>query len=409
MKPWHILGLLTVGLLAVANAPQAFAQNSSEIATPKPPTDIYSPNEEALGSQQTPIQLTSSQTGLPVKVIYDWPNLPGKFNLTLTLSKRAETPQGKQDIILSKSTLFLENLGWETDAIITYPEGENGMRIEAELRDENQNLVLQSAFPLPVLSQELRVLKLTPQSPIENSNYVIPDFTAVETISGKITLPPKSTLTSGSILHVQLLENALAGGLSTEMAAQETRPAILQNGEMKFSMRRGLWDRPDQPDLAFNAWITDVQGRKSFVMRKPVGYNGPDVNYSLALDGLKQGTDTKRGRDLNLGAFAQTFVKGEAEFNPVNGIPQQARLNIKLKQDRGDYNQNPILTEQTLIIPSNATRIPFTLVADSVHFDPYVPAPLLSVSLTDRAGRVYYDSGEIRARESDNIVQLFPR
>ena len=409
MKPWHILGLLTVGLLAFANAPQAFAQNSSEITSPKPPADIYTPKKEVLDSQQTPIQMTSTQTGLPVKVIYDWPNLPGKFNLTLTLSRRAETPQGNQDVILSKSTLFLENLGWETDAIITYPEGENGMRIEAELRDENQNLVLQSTFPLPVLSQDLRVLMLTPPSPTEYSNFVIPEFTSVETISGKITLPPKSYLTAGSILHVQLLENALAGGLSTKIAAQDARPAILRNGEIQFSMRRGLWDRPDQPDLAFKAWISDAQDRKSFVMCKPVSYNGPDVNYNLMLDSLKQGTDTKRGRDPNLVAFTQTLVLGEAEFDPVHGVPQQARLNIKLKQDRGDYNQNPVLTEQTLIIPSNTTRIPFSLVADSIYFDPYVPAPILSVSLTDNTGRVHYDSGEIRAREGQNFVRLFPR
>ena len=119
MKPWHTLGIFGGSLFVLLNGSQAFAQNNSEIATSKPPTDIYARKLEAPGSQQTPIKLTSSQTGLPVKVLYEWPNLRGKFNLTLTLSKRAETSQGNQDVILSKSTLFLENLGWETDAIIT--------------------------------------------------------------------------------------------------------------------------------------------------------------------------------------------------------------------------------------------------------------------------------------------------
>ena len=408
MKPWHTLGLLAVGLFFISSEPKAYAQYSTEIATPKPSTKVFSA-QAASNSQQTPIQLTNTQTGLPVKVIYDWPNLPGKFILNITLSKRNPTGEDNQDIILSKSTLFLEDLGWETDAVITYPEGETGMRIEADLRDENQNLVLESTYPLPVISKELRILKLTPPSPIGHSNFVIPDFTGVETIAGKITLPAKSYLAAGSTLHVQLLENALAGGLSMEMAAQETRPAILTDGKIQFSMRRGLWDRPDEPDLAFKAWITDPRGRKSFVMRKPVSYNGPEVNYHLSLDGLRQGTDTKRGRDPNLVAFTQTLVQGEAEFDPVNGIPEQARLNIKLKQDRGDFNQNPILTEQTLIIPSNTTRIPFSLVAASIYFDPYVPAPILSVSLTDKTGHIYYDSGEVRARESQNLVRLFPR
>ena len=408
MKLWHTFGLFAVGLIFISNGPQALAQNSSELATPKLPADVYTPNE-APASQHTPLQMTSTQTGLPVKLLYDWPNLPGKFNLTITLSKRDSESEDGQDIILSKSTLYLENLGWETDAIITYPEGESGLRIKADLRDENQNLVLDTGLPIPVLSQELRVLKLTPPSPPDTTKFVIPDFTGVETISGKITLSPKASLARGSILHVQLLENALAGGLSTELAAQDTRRAILKNGEILFSMRRGIWDRPDAPDLAFNAWITDARGRKSFVLRKPVGYNGPEVNYTLQLDSLKQGAGTKRGRNFNFEPIAQTMVQGETEFNPVNGIPQQARLNIKLKQDRGDFHKNPILTEQTLIIPSNTTQIPFNLVADSIYFDPYVPAPLLSVALTDKTGRVYYHSGEIPAREGQNIVHLFPR
>ena len=408
MKPWHTLGIFGGSLFVLLNGSQAFAQNNSEIATSKPPTDIYARKLEAPGSQQTPIKLTSSQTGLPVKVLYEWPNLRGKFNLTLTLSKRAETSQGNQDVILSKSTLFLENLGWETDAIITYPEGNSGLRIKAELRNQNQDLILETAYPIPVLSQDLRVLKLTPPSGPNLGSFVIPDFTGVETISGKISLPPNSFLAAGSILHVQLLETTLAGGLSTQLDTHDTRHAILQNGEIQFSMRRGLWDRPDEPDLAFNAWITDAQSRKSFVMRRPISYTGPDTVYDLPLDHLKQGTETKRGRDLNLAAFAQTLVLGEAEFNPVNGVPDRAQLNIKLKQDRGDYDQNPILTEQTIIISRYTTRIPFRLVTDSIYFDPYVPAPILSVSLTDNNGRVHYDSGEIRAREGQNFVRLFP-
>lgn len=408
MKLWHTLGLFAVGLCFISNGPQALAQDSLELATPKPSADIYTLNQEPV-SRQTPLQPTSTQTGLPIKLLYDWPNLPGKFNLTITLSKGDPAGEDNQDIILSKSTLYLENLGWETDAIITYPEGVSGLRIKADLRDENQNLVLDTGLSIPVLSQDLRVLKLMPPAPVENASFVVPDFTGVETISGKIALPSKSFLTPGSVLHVQLLENALAGGLSTEIAAHDTRPAILKNGEIPFSMRRGIWDRADAPDLAFSAWITDARGRKSFVMRKPVSYNGPEIDYTLRLDSLKQGTETKRGRNFNFEPLAQTVVQGETEFNPVNGIPQQARLNIKLKQDRGDFYKNPILTEQTLIIPSNTTQIPFQLVADSIYFDPYVPAPILSVSLTDKTGRVYYQSGEIRAREGQNIVRLYPR
>jgi hypothetical protein len=408
MMSWHTIGRFAVGLSLILSGTSALAQNSSQISKPQTPKDIYG----SIGTpdaQQTPIQMTPTKTGLPVKVFYEWPNLTGKFSLTLTLFEHSSTADNSARKNLSQSTLFLENLGTETEAILTYPESINSLRLEGELRDQNQNLVLKTTYPLPVLSPDLRILTLTPPSNLDIGNVTKPDFTSVETITGNITLPPNSSLPAGSMLHVQLLENGLAGGLSMEMAAQDFRPAIAQNGTIKFSMRRGIWDRPNPPDLAFKAWITNPAGRKTFVMRNPVGYNGPDIKYSLALDGLRQGVATNRGKNLNVASMAQTLIRGEAAFDPVNGIPQQARLNIKLKQDRGNYNENPILTEQTLIISGNPTRIPFSLVADSIYFDPYVPAPILSVSLTDGFGRIYYTSGEIRAREGDNIIRLFPR
>lgn len=102
-------------------------------------------------------------------------------------------------------------------------------------------------------------------------------------------------------------------------------------------------------------------------------------------------------------------MQGEANFDPVLGIPGRARLKIRLSQDRGDFNANPILAEQTLILRGLETRIPFTLVTDSTNFDPYAPAPFLSVALIDTTGRIYYESGEIRAREDQNNIRLYPR
>ena len=407
MKVWHILGLIVAGLSFVFTGTQALAQNSSEIATPKPPTGVYTVVGDA-ATQQTPLHTISTQTGLPVKVIYAIPNLEGAFKLRLTLSKKGPGTTDSGPQLLSQTILFLQGLGTETDAIMTYPGDINGLQIEASLRDENENLVLQTAYPLPVLSPKLRILKLTPPTSHELSNQAISAFTGVETISGKIILPANSLVAAGSTVHVQLLENALAGGLSVKIAARDSRPVFMQDGAIGFLLRRNLWAEEGEPDLAFKAWIADPDGRKSFVMRKPVSFNGADIAYSLRLDSLRQGTATELGRDLNLEETAQTFVLGEAAFNPVNGMPDQALLKIKLKQDLGDYKENPILTERTLVIQGKPTRIGFSLQTDSIHFDPYAPAPILSVSLTDVSGQVYYDSGEVKAREGQNFVRLFP-
>ena len=401
-------GLLLAGIPALLAGQQTFAQDTSKIPSPKLSNDILT----VIGmppSKQTPIHIVSLPKGLPIKLLYDGPKLSGEFTLIITVSKRNRTSSSSHSRPVSQSTLHLTNLGPETDAVLSLPDSTDNLQIKAVLRDENQNLVLETAYPLPIISNNLRILELTSVNPPELTPTPIPDFTGIEIIKGNITLPRKATLPENSIIHVQLLENALAGGLSLQLAAQDARPAIITDGAIPFTLERGTWDQRNDPDLAFKVWISDSQGRKIFVMSKPVSYNGPDIDYTIPLDSLKQGKETKRGRHLNPDLMAQTLVQGEAEFDPINGIPGEARLQIKLRQDRGDFNRNPILAEQTLLLRGMETRIPFSLTTDSTHFDPYAPAPFLSVSLTDSYGRVHYQSGEIRAREGQNSIRLYPR
>ncbi|MEP4052008.1 MAG: hypothetical protein ABJN22_07175 [Litorimonas sp.] len=402
------IGLLITGLAAILTSPQVNAQTMSKHSATKLSQDTLS----AIGMpspKMTPIQTDVIPSGLPVRVIYEGNKLRGNFTLNISVNKRNASGITPLSQPVSQSTLYLEHLDTQTNAVLTLPEKNDGLQITAALRDENQNLVLETPYPLPVVSNDLRILTLTSPSVLEATLNPPPEFTGVETISGKISLPSNSSIPMGSKVHVQLLENALAGGLSIQLAAQDVRPAIVQNGEIAFSLQRGVWERHNAPDLAFKAWISDPAGRKFFVMNKPVSYNGPEIEYRLRMDSLRQGKDTKRGRRLNPELMAQTLVQGEVQFDPVNGIPGQARLQIKLRQDRGDYNLNPVIAEQTLLLRGMETRIPFSLTTDSTNFDPYAPAPFLSVSLTDSLGRVYYDSGEIRAREDQNSIQLYPR
>jgi len=400
--------LVFTGLLTALMGQSALAQITSDL----PAANLSNEFLSAIGAPSpnlTPIQPEVTQTGLPVKAIYDGPPISGNLTFTITLSKRQAASTEAELQPVSQSTLYLTELSAEIDAIVNLPSDLDGLQIQAAVRDENQNLVVETAYPMPVLSNTLRILNLAAPiipDPVENP---IPEFTHSETIAGKIILPPRAILRPGSTFHVQLLENALAGGLSIQMVAQGKGAAVPVDQAIDFTLERGIWERSDEPDLAFKAWISDPFGRKIYVMNKPVGYNGPEIEYALRLDSLKQGKDTKRGKNLDPSLLAQTLVQGEAQFDPVNGIPGDARLKIQLRQDRGDFNLNPVLAEQTLILRGLETRIPFTLVTDSTHFDPYAPAPFLSVALTDNYGRVYYESGDIRARESQNSVQLYPR
>jgi len=357
----------------------------------------------------TPVAPVTDPKTLPVKLLYDGPSLEGSFLLEISLSKPDRERPDQPAQLISQSTVHFTRIEPEIDALLNLTDEIDGLQIEATLRDTNGNLVLKTSHPIPVISRELRVLRLTRETFAETPPYETPDFTSVEVISGKVVLPPKTRIPFGSRLHVQLLENALAGGLSMELIAQESRAVQQIGNTLSFSLRRGKWDRPDVPDLSFKAWITDLEGRKIFVMHETTGYNGPDIDYTIPLVGLRQGKDTKRGLNLAPDLMAQTLIQGEASFNPVNGIPGGARLKIQLKQDRGDFNINPVLAEQTLLLRRLETRIPFTLTTDSTHFDPYAPAPFLSVAIMDSNGRIYYASGDVRAREDQNFIRLSPR
>lgn len=396
--------------MGVLMGQQAFAQTTSELPAPKLSDEALS----ALGMpapKLTPLNPESLPTGLPVRLMYNGPKLSGLFELTITVVTPNKTANetSPQFRPVAKSILYLSELNRETDAVVSLAEVTDGLQIQAVLKDENQNLVLETAYPLPVLSNDLRILTLRAPEPIAPDAAPIPNFTAVETISGKIILPQNAALPVQASVHIQLLENALAGGTSVQLVAQDTLRAVSQDGAIPFTLNRGMWDRLDDPDLAFKVWVTDFRGRKIYVLSKPVSYNGPDIDYVIRLDGLRQGKATKLGQNLNPDLLAQTLVQGEAQFDPVKGIPSQARLKILLRQDRGDFNLNPILAQQTLILRGMETRIPFSFTTDSTHFDPYAPAPFLSVALTDSLGRVYYESGEIRAREGQNSVRLYPR
>ena len=400
--------LFLTGLSLAMMGQSASAQNASELPVPNLRKDILSAIK-APTPNLTPIQSDVIPVGLPVKILYAGPQITGNFVLTITITKRDAATANSEPQPISQSTLHITGLTSETYAVTNLPENLDGLQIGAILRDENQNLVLETAYPVPVLSNSLRILNLSPPILSTVDNAQSPEFTSVETINGKIVLPRNARLLSGSTYHVQLLENALAGGVSIQMAAQGSGLAIAEDQTIDFSLDRGLWERRDTPDLAFKAWITDPHGRKVYVMSQPVGYNGPEIEYALRMDSLKQGKDTKRGRNLDPSLLAQTLVQGEVQFDPVKGIPDQARLKIQLKQDRGDYNLNPVLTEQTFVLRGMETRMAFNLTTDSTHFDPYAPAPFLSVALTDNSGRVYYESGEVRAREDRNIIRLYPR
>lgn len=281
-------------------------------------------------------------------------------------------------------------------------------RITAEVVDENENQVLIAERDDIYRGIETPELTLIPSSTLpvspEPRNYV-----GFETIKGKVSFNDRKAQLNGGTLTVQLMENALAGGMSITIAAEKTISLEGASLPVNFTLDRGVTESETPIPLAFKAWITDWAGRKTHVMRKPVPYNGPDIDYKLKLDVLALGLNTQTGRNLNPENMTQTVVSGDALFDARAGVPADARLKVTLSRAVGPVGQNRTLATQTILIRRFEGRVPFSLSAPSTSFDPLIPAPILNLQITDRDGSIYFESGDIRAREGSQSIQLYRR
>ena len=281
-------------------------------------------------------------------------------------------------------------------------------RITAEVINVNENRVLTTERDGVFRGTEAPELTLRPVSSLPPPSQR-PDFTSFETIMGEVSFNDKNVRLNGGTLTIQLLENALAGGTSVTIAAEKVINIDSAPLPIPFALDRGLTAQTSQPSLAFKAWINDWAGRKTHVMRAPVPYNGPDIDYQLKLDVLAQGANTRAGRNLDPNLMTQATVSGEALFDARSGMPNEARLKITLSRAVGAVGENRVLSTQTIILRGFEGRAPFALSTGSTNFDPLIPAPLLNLQIIDRNDRIYFESGDVPAKEGPQTIQLYTR
>lgn len=357
----------------------------------------------------SPILETVASKTMIVDIHYDGVEASGARTLEVMITQ--SNPNGilepKNNIAMK--TLFLDGLDSFTRVPLAFTDVTGPLYVDVVARDSNRNIILQARHPSLVNKPLRSEITLTAISEVLATDQINKEFLASEIIQGHVNLPKGEIIPSEAVLHIQLLEDALAGGRSMSIAGEVTVPLAEEPNPIPFTFKHEIWDLNETSSLVFKSWVTDARGRKIFVMNAPAAYSGPDIEYDIRLDALRQGRDTKKGLTLDPALMAQTLIHGDAIYDPVNGIPGEARLKISLRQDRGLYDQNPVIAEQTLILHNMETHIPFRLTTDSTDFDPYIPAPFISITLTDKFGRVYYDSGAVRARESKNIIRLYPQ
>ncbi|WP_409433632.1 hypothetical protein ACJ3XI_03745 [Litorimonas sp. RW-G-Af-16] len=363
---------------------------------------------------QTPIFGTQAVTTLPVNVTFGTEDAMAGHSLTITAtppdptgtSRRANTRP------LAQLSLRLDGITSAATVPLALPtdwmDDHAYLMIDAQIKDSNEGVVYQAEQLEVYRGHTQPVLRLVKVGMADTPSPV-PEITRFEFVTGVIEIQDRAAIKRDSQLTVQLLENALAGGTSMMIAAEKVIPLDTAPDPLTFELQRGLIEDQAPQNLSFKAWVSDWAGRKTHVMRGGVAYQGPDIDYAIQLDSLKQGKDTKRGRNLDPTLMAQTMISGEATFDPVVGIPGEARLKVQLRRSVGAYGTNPILSEQVFLLRGMETRIPFSITTDSTNFDPLIPAPYLTVALTDNQGREYYSSGEVRASEGQNLVRLYPR
>jgi len=379
--------------------------------------DIGGILEDILGGGQlpgqTPIYGATGIENIPVLIRYDIS--PDYEDHMLVVSAYAPNdPNGttQKPQMLGQTRLLLTGL--EQPLKVTIPVPRNVTkdltfsRITADVVDPNENQVLTTERDGVYRGNDAAELTLRPVfEPTQSPSS--PSYTDFETIKGEVSFHDRKVRLNGSRLTIQLLENALAGGNSVTIAAEKIISLDGQSLPIVFALDRGI--DPSAPDvpLAFKAWINDWAGRKTHVMRVPVPYNGPDIDYKLKLDVLAQGANTQAGRNLDPNLMSQATVSGEALFDARVGLPSDARLRFTLSRAVGAVGENRTLSSQTILLRGFQDRIPFALSTASTNFDPLIPAPILNLKIIDRNNYVYFDSGDVRAREGPQQVQLYAR
>ena len=373
--------------------------------------------EDILGGTQLPGQTpVYGETGIesiPVLIRYDASTDYADHMLILT-AYVPNDPSGstKNPRMLGQTRLLLSGLEQPLQVTIPVPRNITKnlpfSRITAEVVDANRNRILTTERDGVFRGVEAPELTLKPVNSLEASSPR-PEYTGFETISGGVSLNDRNARLNGGTLTVQLLENALAGGTSVTIAAEKTITIDGSSLPILFTLDRGLTSQNSQSPLAFKAWINDWAGRKTHVIRTPVHYNGPDIEYKLKLDILAQGKNTQIGRNLDPNLMAQATVSGEALFDARSGMPSDARLKVTLSRAVGAVGANRVLSTQTIILRGFEGRAPFALSTASTNFDPLIPAPLLNLQIIDRNDRIYFDSGDIQAKEGPQTVQLYAR
>ena len=282
-------------------------------------------------------------------------------------------------------------------------------RITAQILDTHDNVLLFTQRDGLYRGADEAVLTLVSQLLGQKPASAPAQLSGLELIKGQGKFGSSRALPLGSKLTVQLMETPLAGGNSFSIAAEQIIELDPNQREINFELERGLYEGSKDMPLSLTAWITDWAGRKTHVLRAPIGYNGPDIDYKLALDTLAQGAQTQRGRNLNPDLMAKAHIYGEAVYDPQHGIPSGARLKATLSKTVSAFGEDRTLATQTIIMAPNTTRIPFSLSVDSTEFDPLIPSPSLSLQIIDAYDRVYFESGAVAAREDKQTIQLYPR
>ena len=362
---------------------------------------------------QTPIYGETGIENIPVLIRYDNAEDYAEHFLILT-AYRPSDPNGaaKPSRMLGQTRLLLTGLEQPLQVTIPVPRDITKeltfASITAEVIDVNENRVLTTERDGVFRGTEAPELTLRPLSSLPPPSER-PDYTGFETITGEVSFNARNVKLNGGTLTIQLLENALAGGTSVTIAAEKVINIKGSSLTIPFTLDRGLTSEGSQPALAFKAWINDWAGRKTHVIREPVPYNGPDIEYQLKLDVLAQGANTRAGRNLDPNLMAQATVSGEALFDARSGMPGDARLKVTLSRAVGAVGENRRLSSQTIILRGFEGRAPFALSTASTNFDPLIPAPLLNLQIVDRNERIYFDSGDVPAKEGPQTIQLYAR
>lgn len=405
-----------LAVIYAATIPFAAAQNAP---SSDPISDITQVIRGILGESSFPNVPSGGQSGTPeditrISVTANIDKNTAASGEWLVLSAYASPiaeERRNRGELLGETRVLLRGLSAPFYSSVSVPSAatQSGqpLLINGRIEDHNGVIIWNSAEDSRYDPFVLTSVTMSPNTAPQSAGD-LPQSTAfrAETARGHIVISRNEEIFRGAYLTVQLAEAGLAGGQAPALIGATQKEITQNQPPIPFSFDFRVPETGNKAPLSLTAFITDWAGRKTHVMANAVDYNGPNYDYRLTLDPMRQGLDVENF-EFSSQAAIQTQIRVDAMFTANRGLPPGAFLEAKLRSPLGTARPPDNVGFAVVPITQNTGRLSFSVSTPSVNIDPELPNLLMDVTLYNHERLPLFEQTDITVDAAQsNIITL---